>query len=128
MHSELREFADNFGLTPREREVFFLLANKVTTFKDIAQQLKVSPSTINNHFKSIFNKTDTNSKAELLASFLLYIIDKFNHCRHLLQRPHVLVVDDEPEICELIGENLTRRGVKVYTCTQPKAVMDLLSG
>lgn len=119
MKSELNEFASSFGLSPREKEVLTLLANKVVHFKDIAAHLKLSPSTVNNHFKSIFEKTRTNSKSELLGAFLKHVVTKLNHCQHFVRKPNVLVVDDEPDICEFVSEELTQRGMKVYSFSDP---------
>lgn len=119
MKPEIEEFAKRFGLSPREKEVFALLTHKIVHFKEIAAHLKLSPSTVNNHFKSIFEKTGTNSKSELLANFLKQVVTKLNHCRHLVKKPHVLVIDDEPDICEFISDELTQRGMKVYSFSNP---------
>ena len=70
MKDEIKKFAHQFKLTPRETEIFFLLASRVTTFKEIAQSLGSSPSTVKNQFKSIFLKTKTNTKSELLGVFI----------------------------------------------------------
>lgn len=123
MKFELEEFAASFGLSPREKEVFALLAHKIVHFKDIAAHLKLSPSTVNNHFKSIFEKTRTNSKSELLAAFLRHVVVKLNHCKHLVRKPHVLIVDDEPDICEFVSEELTQRGMKVYSFSDPSEAL-----
>lgn len=67
---ELVKFARKFSLSEREREVFSLLVNKITNSEQIAAKLRVSRNTIRNHFQNIFHKTKTNSKTELLASFI----------------------------------------------------------
>jgi FixJ family two-component response regulator len=123
MKPEIDEFARRYGLSPREKEVFALLTQKIVHFKEIAAHLKLSPSTVNNHFKSIFEKTGTNSKSELLANFLKQVVTKLSHCRHLVRKPHVLVIDDEVDICELISEELTRRGMKVYCFSNPSEAL-----
>jgi FixJ family two-component response regulator len=120
MKPEIEEFASRYGLSPRETEVFALLTHKIVHFKEIAAHLKLSPSTVNNHFKSIFEKTGTNSKSELLANFLKHVVTKLNHCRHLVRKPHVLVIDDEADICEFISDELTQRGMKVYSFSNPR--------
>ena len=127
MRQEIEEFASSFGLSPREKEVFDLLANKVVHFKDIAQRLKLSPSTVNNHFKSIFDKTRTNSKSELLAAFLRHVLTKLNHCQPLARKPQVLVIDDEPGICEIIVEELTQRGIRAYGYSDPDDALKALA-
>lgn len=46
-------------LSPREREVLALAAWH-RTYKEIAQELRISPGTINNHIHSIVRKMKTN--------------------------------------------------------------------
>jgi DNA-binding NarL/FixJ family response regulator len=116
---ELVVYCDQFGLSPREKEVFALLTRKVIHFKEIAGELGLSPSTVNNHFKNIFDKTKTNSKSELLANFLDFVQKNPSAKKWLPQKPHVLVLDDEPDICSLLQEELTERGMKVYTENSP---------
>lgn len=127
MRQEVNEFASSFGLSPRETEVFDLLTNKIVHFKEIAQHLKLSPSTVNNHFKSIFEKTKTNSKSELLAAFLRHVLNQLNHCKALARKPQVLVIDDEPGICDIIVEELTQRGVKAYGMSDPAEALKALA-
>jgi DNA-binding NarL/FixJ family response regulator len=116
---ELVVYCDQFGLSPREKEVFALLTRKIIHFKEIAGELGLSPSTVNNHFKNIFDKTKTNSKSELLANFLDFVQKNPTAKKWLPQKPHVLVLDDEPDICVLLQEELTDRGMKVYTESNP---------
>ncbi|MEN9298742.1 MAG: hypothetical protein RLZZ429_1055 [Bacteroidota bacterium] len=56
-------------LTKREREVVDELT-KGLTYKEISQILNISPSTVNDHLKSIYQKMSVNSKAELIAKIL----------------------------------------------------------
>jgi DNA-binding NarL/FixJ family response regulator len=126
MQAEVQEFAREYGLSPREMQILELLAQKVVHFKDIAARLEVSPSTINNHLKSIFAKTQSQSKSQLLATFLHFVLHKYQSCKSLHRKPEVLVIDDEPEICELIAEELTSRGMKVHTSSDPTSVIDFL--
>jgi DNA-binding NarL/FixJ family response regulator len=128
MTLELEEFASSCNLSPRETEVLVCLTNKIIHFKDIAAHLTLSPSTVNNHFKSIFDKTGTNSKSELLAAFLRHVVSKLNHCQHLVRKPQVIVLDDEPEICEFLVDELTQRGIKAYPFSNPKEALAAISG
>jgi DNA-binding NarL/FixJ family response regulator len=127
MKSDVVEFSSRFGLSPREIEVLGCLTDKIIHFKDIATHLKLSPSTVNNHFKSIFDKTGTNSKSELLATFLRHVLGKYNHCRHLVKKPQVIVLDDEPDICEFLVEELAQRGIKSYPFSNPRDALASIS-
>ena len=40
--------------------------------------------------------------------------------------PHVLVIDDEPEACELVEMILVREGIKVTSCQEPAVALELI--
>jgi non-specific serine/threonine protein kinase len=58
--------ADQNRLTTREREVLQLVAQGRSS-KEIARQLSLSPSTINQHVKAIFNKLGVDTRAQAVA-------------------------------------------------------------
>ena len=62
----LTVFALASGLTPRETELLRLLATGVDT-RGVAQRMFVSENTVQDHLKSIFDKTATRSRNALLA-------------------------------------------------------------
>jgi DNA-binding CsgD family transcriptional regulator len=58
--------ADVYGLTPQERRVTELVAQGLPT-KQLANQLRMSVHTVQDHLKSIFAKTGTGSRGDLVA-------------------------------------------------------------
>lgn len=59
------EVARSFGLTPRETEVFTLLAHG-RTLRVISEQLVISPNTVRFHTKNVYSKLGIHSQQELI--------------------------------------------------------------
>lgn len=53
------------GLTPREQEVLTLIAEGLTS-REIAQQLVISPKTVDRHRENIMSKLNLHTRAELV--------------------------------------------------------------
>ena len=62
----LNSLNDLNHLTPREKQILDIIAAGKTT-KQIAEELRVSTSTVGNHRKHICKKLDLHSTAELVA-------------------------------------------------------------
>ena len=68
---ELAEvIADVYGLTARERRVTELVAQGLSNVA-IAGQLYLSPYTVQDHLKAIFEKLDVSSRGQLVAQLFV---------------------------------------------------------
>ena len=68
---ELAEvIADAYGLTARERRVTELVAQGLPNVA-IAGQLYLSPYTVQDHLKAIFEKLDVSSRGQLVAQLFV---------------------------------------------------------
>lgn len=80
---------ESYGLTDREAEIVVLLARGLTT-KDIANELSLSPHTVRDHIKAIFDKAGVNSRGGLVARlFAHHLLDGFHAAIHRANPPAV---------------------------------------
>ena len=62
--------ADAYALTDREWDITTLVAQGLTT-RAIASHLHISPWTVQDHLKAIFDKVEVRSRGELVARLFL---------------------------------------------------------
>lgn len=73
---------ESYGLTEREVEIVMLLAGSLP-IKEIAAELTLSSHTVRDHIKTIFDKTNVNSRGELVARlFAEHLLDGFHSAVH----------------------------------------------
>lgn len=111
--NEIDLYCSHHRLTPRESEVVAILAEGLVKIKDVALRLGLSPNTVNNHVNSIFMKTKTKSKSELLAGLLNYVSNELQQARYFKQSPRVLLLEQDKNQQKLLSEKLESVGCRV---------------
>jgi FixJ family two-component response regulator len=124
---EIEGFTAKARLSRRESDIVLSLIRNITNSEEIAKSLGISTHTVNNHLKSIFEKTSTKSKTEILSTFLRFAADKMQNRGLFVRRPRVLVIDDEELICEFVVSGLRDRGVRAYPLTDPSKAVATIS-
>ena len=94
LHAETKTFCRSFKLTPRETDVVDVLVNGTVRIKDVADHLRLSPNTVNNHVNSILLKTKTRSKTELLSILLNRMAEELLQCRLMAKTPRLVILSD----------------------------------
>lgn len=125
LEAEITAFCKAHRLTPRESEVVGVLAEGVVRIKDIAERLDLSPNTVNNHVNSIFLKTKTRSKSQLLAMLLNRISEDLQWARIMRQCPRVLFVGRNATLAPL-GRALDSGRFKISTCSSADLGRELI--
>jgi len=121
---DLIRFASANGISPREQDVIKCMLERKISIKDIAKELSLSPSTVNNHLNNIFTKTKTSSKAELMVCLIHGLSEKISNLEDFKRTPKVLVIDDEPDIGRLLEFELKNCGFEVYVESDPIKALD----
>ena len=63
-------FGNKHGLTPRQIDTLYVLANGVTSNAAVSKELEIALDTARNHLKSIYKRCKVSSKHEVLALLL----------------------------------------------------------
>lgn len=114
LRAELDDFARRHELTPREYDVLFLLVSGLHTVSRISKRLGLSQNTVHNHFKNVFRRTGTNSKAGLLALFIHETMSRRAGAQPFLRPPRVLLVDREGRERTALSAALVEHGMSVF--------------
>lgn len=89
-----------YGLSERERQVTRLCMQGRST-KQIAQALRVSPYTVQDHLKSIFGKTGARTRGELVGQvFLEHYVPRWEEVPGSPQGWHGYTIPSQPERCD----------------------------
>jgi DNA-binding NarL/FixJ family response regulator len=113
VRAEIKTFCEGYRLTPRESEIVTVMAEGAVRIRDIADHLRLSPNTVNNHVNSIFTKTKTRSKSQLLAALLSRIADELESARCFRRLPRLFIVSQDITLVEPIVQQLGSRGFLV---------------
>jgi DNA-binding NarL/FixJ family response regulator len=127
LRSELERFADRYELTAREYDVVFLLLSGLSTVSLIAERLGLSQNTVHNHFKNVFRRTGTNSKAGLLALFLKDAIGHQASLQPFIKRPSVLLLEPDARVRANIRDALQARNMRVEEETDAANVVERIA-
>lgn len=117
-------YAKNSHLTDRETEVFYLLVNRVVSPAEIGKRLEISLHTVNNHLKKILEKTNSDSKTELLADFLLFLEKQKGNSELPPIRPRILILDDETDLTKMLQHFFQLRNIESYIFNDPMAALE----
>lgn len=119
LEAEIKSFCSAHHLTPRECEILGSLVEGVVRIKDIATRMTLSPNTVNNHVNSIFVKTKSRSKSQLLSHVLTYVAEELQAARALKRRVRVAVVDADSRDSASLVAALLKRGFEAASFETP---------
>lgn len=122
----VEQYARNFHLTEREMEVLYHLVNRTVSPAELGKKLSISLHTVNNHLKKILEKTNSDSKTELLADFLLFLEKQKLSSDVPVVRPRVLILDDESDLTKMLQHFFQSRNIESYTYNDPVLALDAI--
>src|SRR5690606_7126051 len=82
--------------------------------------------TVNNHLKKILEKTNSDSKTELLADFLLFLEKQKLQTEGASIRPRVLILDDETDLTKMLQHFFQLRNIDSYVYNDPLEALDAI--
>lgn len=126
LKEQVEVYAKSFHLTDRETEVMYHLVNRVVSPAELGKKLDISLHTVNNHLKKILEKTNSDSKTELLADFLLFLEKKNSQASTPAPRPKVLILDDETDLTKMLQHFFQLRNIESHTFNDPMLALDAI--
>ena len=75
LHHLVHLYAQHFQLSDREEDILHLLTRRIVSAEGIGTRLRLSKNTVRVHLQNIFQKTDTGSKTELLATLIQFAME-----------------------------------------------------
>lgn len=125
LRQQIQAYGQKHGLTEREIEILQLLVQRIVLPAKIAKTLNISVNTVNNHMKKLFAKTNTDNKAELLASVLLFLNeDRGEKKNSWARKPNVMILDDEGDFCETLADYLQTKEIQTICITDPQTALE----
>ena len=122
---EFIAFVENNKLSVRESDVLAALLARITSNDDMGEALKLSPNTVSNHLKSIYSKTATLNKTELMCFFAECCLNHLDVVKRFSKVPCVLFVDDEPDILEIFQTGLSKHGLHVDIANSAESALEI---
>ena len=122
---EFIAFVETNNLSVRESDVLAALLARITSNEEIAEVLELSPNTVSNHLKSIYSKTQTLNKTELMCFFANCCLNHLDVAKRFSKVPRVLVVDDEVDILDIFQEGLSHHGLEVDTASCGESALEI---
>lgn len=107
-------------------EVLYHLVNRTVSPAELGKKLSISLHTVNNHLKKILEKTNSDSKTELLADFLLFLEKQKLSAEVPMVRPRVLILDDETDLTKMLQHFFQSRNIESYTYNDPVQALDAI--
>jgi DNA-binding NarL/FixJ family response regulator len=126
LETKLDQITNDWSLSARELDIIKLILRDITSTKDVADNLSISPITVRNHLDKIYKKSGCKNKNALIINILHHYLEENNTLSLFYKQPKVLIVDDEKYICDVLEATLSGKGIKVYTTTKPEEVENLI--
>lgn len=111
-HDMMTEFVKRAmsTLTARERDLVLAMLRGHATTRELADELGISESTVSNHIDNISSKTGLGGKSEILAHLVQKLCRFVENARFFIRSPHVLVLDDQHDMADMLAEHFRERG------------------